>query len=294
MSSHMDRLPLDVANALRKDNDEVIELFRMLNAREAGLNLLPPADEPAALAIVCLCDLSHILQSAGQSIHVATTEWTLQTQSGALDSREGTAMAVSSSRQHLDRSIVALSAASNHLASAMWHLHEKIFEPLGRGYKSAAQVRREWAARTGVAPSSQATLDILLNHPDWVTVSTYRDDWIHRGLPVLVGELRQARRRIWMLPTDPPPGEFFLTITAPDGRVAYAVQGDTGTHEFQKLLKTTRAAMFLLMNAVRSFLPLIDERLTASGAQIHENGVRITLRGPFRLDVSVNQPAPPQ
>ena len=272
-------LPREIAEMLRSENDRVLSLWAELLRRECGIGLLPPSEEAASLAIICILDLSELLQVIGKALHLATVEWVSNESAGNVNTQEGLAHAVHGTRHHLDHAIVALSAASNHLASAMWHLHEDIPLPLGKNYKSAAQVLHAWSSRaTGESPSF-SILEKLLKAPTWIKVSRYRDEWVHRGRPVLRGELRHGRRQIWLAPTDPPPGPYIAVAKAPDGRVAYIVHNDQPQFDVKDLLAAARESLAALMRATTDFLPLLDQSFTRAGMELTEKGVRLGSSG---------------
>lgn len=274
-------LPAEVAQSLSETNDRTVNLFNDLMRREQGIPLLPPAEESTALSIICISDLAYNIQTVGQALDQAVKEWTLCKLNGLTADPKKLGGSIQGSRHYLDHAIVTLVAASNHLASGMWHFHENVPEPLGKAYLSAAQARQKWKNRTTATttpPASLSILDALLDHPDWRTITTYRDEWTHRGLPVIQGELRMARRRIWQAPTDPAPAAYFMKITAPDGRVSYVTQADDTPYEFEPLLSSLVSASDQLEIASIAFVSLIDQRLAAHGISLHATGAQITYK----------------
>lgn len=274
----LEDLPPPVQKSLREANDRTLEVFSDLIRYERAGALLPPEDEPVALATICINDLAHVLQTACRALHDATHNWTLFEQRGEIASPDGLAAAVHWTRYHVDHAAVALSAASNHLASAMWHVEENEARPLGGKYKSARQALDAWGRRAEAArPRSHGILSTLLDAADWSTVSTYRDDWTHRSLPVIRGEFRTRRRVIWQQPGEPAPGPHFMTVTAADGRVAYHTQSDDTPYALPGLIDTERSALGLLIKATYAFVPTLAERFTSRGIELNERGARVRM-----------------
>lgn len=272
-------LPQGTREYLRYQNDRAINVFADLVRREHAMMFLGPADEAVALATICITDLAYVLQTAEKGLYQAQYYWALHEAAGHLNSKKGRQRAIVESRHHFDFGLIALCAASNHLASAMWHFHESVPEPLGKKYKSAAQARDAW--RSKAAPhESLGILSRLLDHPDWKIVNEYRDNWIHRGLPILNGENRIGRRRVWQQPGAPAPPAYFATSTASDGRVMYLVQGDESTFEVPSLLPHARSAQDELYRATREFLVLLDTLLASRGIALTKNGVQVTYHAP--------------
>src|SRR5258708_3565258 len=122
-------LPDELRAALTAENERILQAYSDLRRRDCALGLLPPAEEPAALAIICLADWGELLQVAGKAVPLATVCWATTVGWGRTSTRDDKAHAVHDTRHHLDHAVVTLSAASNHLASAMWHVGESAGEP---------------------------------------------------------------------------------------------------------------------------------------------------------------------
>ena len=231
------------------------DLWKMLVDRTIHGFFLPEDAQHLHLAAVCLRDLADTLQTAGKALFWAKHDWLHVTVHSEQPDKQ---FGVHFSRFHFDHAAVALSAASNHMASSMWHLEEEIPKPLGRDYKSAAAAREAWRKRAP-HPQSFAILDSLLNDPAWKVVSKYRDRWVHRGMPIIEGEIRQARRRIWRDVKDPPPDvPWFMKRETESGRVCYAVQHGKPEFNMPDLLDKGALALKQLIFAARTFLPLYD------------------------------------
>jgi hypothetical protein len=186
------------------------------------------------LSGVCLRDLADSIQVAGRSLSMAMYE--------RLRRSSEMSWAIFHSRYFFDYAAVALCAASNHLASAMWHLEERENRPLGPRYKTANMARREWKSRSHT-PSSLSMLESLLSDEAWNEITAYRDQWVHRGFPIIAGEVRLGRRQIWQdSAEEPPKAPWIMKVETEKGRVCYLVQHDEPQYDMQLLLTTGAAA----------------------------------------------------
>jgi hypothetical protein len=249
-------VPTEVVAALRARFSAGRSYFKMLIDRVAAGVWLPVAGEYLGLASVCLHDLADLVQRSERGLYDAHLSWI--TNEKHVDDPQ-LAASVHFTRYHFDYAAVSMSAASNHLASSMWHLEEKIATPLGKKYKSAAAVRDEWAKRV-TPPRSYDVLRDLLGDSDWTLVSEYRHEWIHRGLPVIKGEYRQERRALWQAADQPPPGPYFMKKTTGDGKlVAYMVQYDDTARTMPALLDHGEKALAALVKATRAYVQIHDD-----------------------------------
>ena len=264
------RLPKQVLEEINSWLPDVRPLWKGLVDRTGHGALLPEQAEYLHLGSVCLHDLADTLQTAAKALWWAKHEWL----SVAVHREKPSPQwAVHHSRFYFDYAAIALSAASNHLASAMWHLEEKVAEPLGRRYRTAAEARRAWEGRKANPPQSYAILDNLLKDAACRTVSEYRDHWVHRGLPISSGEVRQARRQIWQDVGDPPPNvPWLMKHQTANGRVCYMVQYDEPQFVMTQLLDKGASSLRAIASAAQSFLPAFDAAYREHGITFGDEG----------------------
>ncbi len=262
-------LPKSVVDEIDAWLPAVLPLWKRLVHRTVHGPLLPEEAEHLHLAAVCLHDLADTLQTAAKALWWAKHDWLWVAVHREKPNRQ---WAVHYSRFHFDYAAIALSAASNHLASAMWHLEEKVRAPLGRGYKTAAGASGAWKDRKPSPPQSCGILDELLNDAAWTVVSEYRNHWVHRGLPIIAGEVRQQRRQIWQDVGDPAPNvPWMMKRETQDGRVCYMVQYDEPQFRMEELLDKGALALQGMIRAVESFLTLYDAAYREHGISFGED-----------------------
>ena len=239
---------------------DIDALYRTVSKRRLVYNMPLHSGDHMALAWVCLNDLAEMVQIATVALREAKLDW-----HWVLANYENNLFqAVNAARYSFDYAALLMSAASNHLASAMWHFHEEEKTPLGKRYKSAAQVVNAWKERPS-KPASLALLKDLLEFPDWKAISEYRDEWVHRGMPVIRGELKYARREIWRDADALAPNHYALKVSRPDGKVTYDTLNLVPDHDMQDLFDAATAALFKLNDMSVKFLDLFDQPLLESG-----------------------------
>ncbi len=209
------------------------------------------------LSAVCLRDLADTMQWADRALRSAMHEWLSRTDYSETPDQN---WAIHHSRFFFDYGAIALCAASNHLASAMWHFEEREVHPLGRGYKTANRAMQTWRQRNSqLPPASHAILESLLCDQNWKIINDYRDQWVHRGMPIIAGEVRRARRDIWQSVRDNPPSVpvLFQIVTSSD-RIAYFVQNDEPQYAMIDLLNAGAKAFAGITDSTKQFLALFD------------------------------------
>ncbi len=271
---HLSKDALEEIAARMPDTGDVWR--RLIERCTAGTLFPKESQQHWSLAALCLRDLADTCQTAGFALWWAICEWEWWARHRPEPNPQ---VAVHFARFYFDYSAIALSAASNHLAAAMWHVDERACEPLGRDYKTAAQVCSTWKKR-GNAPSLLEPLEVLLSDPAWTAVSNYRDEWIHRGLPVIEGEYREARKQLWRDPQEPPPStEVWFKRTSPSGRVAYGVHRDEPQYRMAELLDCGLKSLQRLINATERFLGVYDVALRKMGVTFDSEELGKGLRG---------------
>ena len=217
---------------------------------------VPEGAEHIALVWVCLADASSLIQTAIPALLDAKRDWISAFEYYDENQLQ---MAVSNARYSFDYAILVLSAASNHLAAAMWHFHNEIADPMDR-YDAAWGVYNKWKNKSD-APVSFSILEGLLQDEDWKKILEYRHKWVHRGLPVIKGEFRLARRSIWQDADAPEPSSYFMKRTRPDGKVSYDSINLTPEYEMENLLDTATGALRKLHLTAEKFLKTWDAQV---------------------------------
>ena len=158
-------------------------------------------------------------------------------------------MAVAETRYHFDYFAMLLLSIMNHLSSSMWHIEEEDTEPLDN-YETAYKVYKKWQGRN-VKHKSYEILSSLMESKSWSRISDYRHGLVHRGIPVIKGEFRYARRKIWAEPDAMPPDRYIMEITLPDGRKSYDTMNMIPDYEMELLLAWGTELINILHNSVR-------------------------------------------
>lgn len=242
---------------------------RKINQRGLVYHPMSTAGDHMAMTWVCLQDLAMMIQTAIVMLRKAILDFENLIKE---DRDHALLVAVSETRSSFDYSALCMSAAANHLASAMWHFHEKAEEPLGEYYKTAGQVRQEWAK----ANKTYASLEILCSLFDetaWETLSQYRHSWSHRGIPVIGGEFRYARRELWQDENEPPPSTQYMAARRADRKIRYDSGNMKPDFQMKELLDIGRKSLARLHECAEEFLTLFDAVLDEQGGwSFNEDG----------------------
>lgn len=269
MSITRQRLTAEEIDSHLEGFPDVDRFWKLINQRQLVYQMSLNSGDCLAMTWVCLQDLALMIQTSTIALRDATLDFhDLKKQ----DKKEAVVDAVSMSRFSFDYAALCMSAGSNHLASAMWHYHEGVESPLGRDYKSARQARSKWKEAKS-RHESFSILDRLLDSPAWEVISSYRDSWSHRGIPVIGGEFRYARREIWQDESEPPPAKYFMATKRGDGKVSYDTGNLKPDYQMVELLVAGTNSLHLLNSCSDEFLVLFDKILDEQGIwEMNEKG----------------------
>jgi hypothetical protein len=163
---------------------------------DSSMNPATEANAHVYLCGVCLRDLADTMQTAYKCLFQSLKDYFCYHQSRNRGDYN-TAEAIHILRFQMDLGIIALLSSANHFSAALWHLYSIEKKPLGKRYKSAHSLL------DALNPEDKKHLKIdhllapIVKYSGYDYLKDYRDSWVHRGLPVIKGEHRFSRRKLW-------------------------------------------------------------------------------------------------
>lgn len=259
----------ELAPEIRKEVEdslpELNRLRRQVSERRGAVTFPFLSGDHVGMAWICLSDATHLIEDSIIALRESNLDWRW-----ALGYYEENTllMAVGEARYSFDYAANLMVSASNHLAAAMWHFHETEGEPLDR-YDAMSAVVRKWTNRSD-APESLSILNHLAASKSWNTMLEYRHKWVHRGLPVIRGEFRHAKRALWTDDASSASDSMFR-IVRPDGMISHPGLTMAPEYEMTDLLSKGALAIHDFYEAAGKFIKLLDAKLVQDGWVI-ENG----------------------
>ncbi|WP_108958445.1 hypothetical protein [Leptospira ellinghausenii] len=166
--------------------NELIKLFTFHVEKDFGYYYL---------ASVCARDIADTLQSCYHSYFEAIKEYLIEKKS-KLNGENYERAAIHKMRYFLDYAIIALITTQNHLSSGYWHLYFKENQPLEFKYKSPKDISKE----INVLDSKSSFYNYIITinkKPEFINLNEFRNTWLHRGIPIINGEYRFKRKKLW-------------------------------------------------------------------------------------------------
>jgi len=147
------------------------------------------------LASVCARDIADTIQSCYNSYFDAVKEYLIETNfklNGDLYKKA----AIHKMRYYLDYAIIAIITTQNHITSGYWHLYFKENQPLDFKYKSPKDVFKD-LNNIESKSSFHQYIDEICNKIEYIQLNEFRNSWLHRGIPLINGENRFQRKKLW-------------------------------------------------------------------------------------------------